>query len=136
VSPSAGVETLILKLDTGTADDGELFAAYVKSYAIPPGGAIAQLGVAAQIGQPILVARQSAGITLQLTIDRDFGLETQTSTVLLTQAASEPRVIRKFEGGAMADATVLQFQVGDAAAVASTWSLDALHVSSTDEGDR
>jgi hypothetical protein len=82
------------------------------------------------------VARESSGVSLTLTIDRDFGLEEQTSTVDLTATATETRVIRKFEAAATADATVLQFQIGDATLIASTWSLEALHVSSDEEGDR
>lgn len=118
-----------------STDDGVLFQAYVKTRAMPPAGTITQLG---EVGNPVmLVAKPLTGANLRLTIDRDLGQQETTSDISLTPDATERRVFRKFEAAAAADITAFQFQLGDAAAVASgSWSLDRLEVVAPDEGDR
>ena len=74
----------------------------------------------------LLMAKVQTGVTLTLTLDRNHGEETRTSTASLTAAGTETRKLVKFEGSDIAECDVIQFQIGDAAAIDSTWTLDAL----------
>lgn len=117
--------TLIWKTDTTDLDDaGTTFQAYVKTKPLP----VAPLGQNVQVGQSILLAKAASGVTITQTLDRDFGVETRTSTALLTADASETRVIKKFEASDLAQAGTVQVQLGDASAVANNWVLDALSI--------
>lgn len=118
--------------DTGTADAGTAFKATVKTGLVIPWG----LGRNGAVSESHLLAKASAGVTITQTIDRDYGLQTRTSTALLTAAGSETRVQKQFEGSSMADAGVVQFQVGDASAASNTWQLDALIVPATAKQQR
>jgi hypothetical protein len=64
-------------------------------------------------------------VTITQSLTRNFGDETaRTSTVVLTAAGSETRVLKKFEAAAAADVQTLQVTLGDAAAANNTWTLD------------
>ena len=118
--------TTILKCDTSTTNDaGTNFQAYVKTKPILPAD---MLGRNIGIGQTHLLAKVGASITITQTIDRDWGLETRTATVVLTAAASETRVLRKIEGSDMSQAGVIQIQIGDGSAASNAWTLDALMI--------
>lgn len=113
--------TVIWKCDTADTDDATTaFQAYVKTKPIP----VAPIGLNVGVGQTHLLAKVAAGVTITQTIDRDYGIETRTSTVLLTADASETRTVKKFEGSEMEGAGTLQFQWGDASALANAWTLD------------
>jgi hypothetical protein len=119
--------TVIWKCDTTDTDDaGNAFQAYAKSKPL----LVAPIGQNVGIGQSILVAKALSGCTITQTLDRDYGLETRTSTALLTaSAAGETRVIKKFEASDLSQAGAVQVQLGDAAAIASgAWALDALMI--------
>lgn len=127
---------VLLKCDTTDQDDdGDPFQAYVRSRQLAPAGKMTQLEQV-QL-EPQVVAKASDGVELQLTITNLNldGEQSNTSTVDLTPVAAESRVIRKFEGAAMADAQLLDFQIGDAEAIASAWSIDRLVIPNEDEGD-
>lgn len=116
--------TAIWKCDTSTTNDaGTNFQAYVKTRPVTQAS---PLGMNVAIGQASLIAKAASGVTITQTIDRDFGLETVTATVLLTAAGSETRVFRKIEGSDMAGAGILQLQWGDSAAASNAWTLDAV----------
>lgn len=127
---------VLLKLDTGedvlASDNGTDYKAYVKTGAVAPGGQIAQLG---STRESYLVARVRVATDLRLTAIRDFGLGSQVSDVSLAAGGTEVRVIKKFEDSRLADAAAVQFQLGDAVAIASTWSLDQLYAQEQDEGE-
>ena len=112
----------IWKLDSGTTDAATTYQATVKTkaYTIKAGENMGMLEDAYLLGEA------ASGVTITLTVDRDFGLETSTATALLTAAGSESRVFPKFEGAAVSQAAFLQFQVGDGSAVDNTWTLDAI----------
>lgn len=117
--------TAIQKCDSSATNDaGTNFQAYVKTKPIP----IAPLGMNAGVGQSHLLAKVGAAVTITQTLDRDYGLETRTATVLLTADASETRVLRKIEGSDFSQAGALQIQIGDAAAASNAWTLDALAI--------
>lgn len=118
--------TAIWKCDTTDLDDaGTDFQAYVKSRPVLASG---QLGQKLGMTEPYLLAKALSGVTLTLTSDRDFGTETRTHTATLTAAGSETRVFKKFEGGEVGEADVLQVQLGDGSAQEGAWSIDALIV--------
>lgn len=117
--------TAIWKADSSATNDaGTTFAASVKTKPL----GVAPLGVNAGIGQSHLLAKAASGVTITQTIDRDFGLETRTATVLLTAAGSETRVLRKIEGSDLSGCGTIQIQIGDGSAASNGWTLDALSI--------
>jgi hypothetical protein len=124
---SASTANVIYKADddTTTTDAGTLFQAYVETAPIEPGGP----GFTGAVGDTMLLAKAAAGITVTATVIPDFdaGLA-KVASVDLTPAATESRVNRRIEDSALAQVTFLQYQLGDAAAVASGWTLDRLVV--------
>lgn len=116
----------IWKCDTTALDDaGTAFQAYAKTKPLRLG----LFGQNVAIGQSVLLAKAATGVTITQTLDRNYGLETRTSTVSLTADGSESRVIKKFEASDLAQAAAVQVQLGDSAAVATAqWALDALEV--------
>ena len=114
--------TLLWKMDSGTTDAGTTYQAYIKSKPFAPFG----LGRKFDAADLLLMAKVQTGVTLTLTLDRNHGEETRTSTASLTAAGTETRKLVKFEGSDIAECDVIQFQIGDAAAIDSTWTLDAL----------
>ncbi len=129
-----GDGTLHKNDDPAALDDvGTDFQAYLKTRCIAP---IDQLGRAFGVRDPIVFAENLAVVVLTLTLDRDFGLETQTATTTIveTKVGGFPTdVIRKFEGSANSDMGVIQIQIGDAAVAEGRWSLNALLVPITSE---
>ena len=123
--------TAIWKLDDASAldDAGTSFQAYIKTKPLR----LAQLGQNVGIGQSVMVAKTGDGITITQTLDRDYGLETRTSTALLTPEASETRVIRKFQASELAQAGAVQVQLGDGAAQTGAWSIDLLEIPIIDQ---
>lgn len=119
--------TAIWKCDTGTVDQGTVFQSYIKTKHYIPWGLGKKGGMAEEA---ILSALVSSGVTITLSTIRDFGAETLTSTLLLTADALQPatptRVVAQFDDSKFAEAKVIQFQIGDSAAVDASWNLDAL----------
>lgn len=125
---------VLLKADTGTTDDGETYQAYVLTGARSLSGQTDKLG---HVKNPsMLVAKPSSGVTIQATVRRDYGLEALTSTLLLTAAGTENRVLRKFEGMTGADIGRLAVKLGDAAAIDNGWSLDYVIIPVSGDGAR
>lgn len=123
---------LLLACDTGTQDGGSNYQAYVTTKPINPGG----LGTNCNVGQSTLLAAAGNAVTITQTLNRDYGLESRTSTCLLTASASETRVMRQFEGSDTNGAGVVQITVGDGSAANVTWTLDALVVPFTVQEQR
>lgn len=117
---------------SGGLDNLVAFKAYVTTKPYALGG----LGVNCSVGQSHLLAEAEAGSTITQTIVRDYGQETRYAQVDLTPTGSETRVMKQFEGSEMAGAGQVQFTLGDRAASASGWSLDALVVPYTTAEDR
>lgn len=128
LKPYGGVisSTVVVKCDTTDLEDpGVDFQAYIKSRPVITAG---DLGRKVGLAEPYLLAKALSGVTLTLTTDRDFGAETRTHTATLTASGSETRVLKKFEGGEVGEADVIQVQIGDGAAQEGAWSIDALVV--------
>jgi hypothetical protein len=111
--------TVLLRYDEAvTSDNGTAFQAYVTS------GALAQETRGIEIKRAYLRASAQSGVTIQQSLTRNFGDETnRTSTVLLTATGSQTDVLRKFEDAALQDGDAVQVTLGDASAVASAWQL-------------
>lgn len=120
----------IYRANTGTDDAGSNFQAYITTRPLLPSG---ELGRNGGIGEGQLLAKAASGVTITQTVIRDFGLETRTATCSLTAAASETRVLRKFEAGDLADAGVIQITLGDGSAASNGWTLDTLMVPILDQ---
>jgi len=120
----------ILRGDTtDTADDATTFQAIVKTkpYAWNNGKPL-------RATTPWIVAKAASGVTLTVTADLDFGLDTsRTGTVDLTPDGSETRVFRRVEGLDLAGGTFVAFQIGDAAAISNAWTLERVFVPVTPE---
>ena len=116
----------IWKGDTSDTDDnGTAFQAYVETGV----RALAGLGRKFSVHNGWLVAKAGSGVTIRLTLIRDFGVESRTADVTLTLTADEgsaTRVFRPFSDAEMAGAHVVAMRLGDASAVANAWTLDAL----------
>jgi hypothetical protein len=121
--PYVGYSGLLRCDTTDTTDNGDTFQAYIKSRPLD----ILPFGDNVGVGVCNLLADAQAATTIQLSLIRDYGLETRTSTVSIAAEASETKVNRKFESAEIAGAGTVQFQLGDASAVAiAPWKLHQL----------
>lgn len=117
---------VLWKYDITTAADdvGVPFRALVKSRPFFPAG----IGTRVLTQDALLLAEAASGVTLTLTVDRDFGRETRAATVSLTPDGAETRVMRRVEDSGVGMAGVVQLQVGDEAPVSNYWVLEAVSV--------
>lgn len=121
--------------DTIQTDRGTAFQAYVKTKS---------LGDPQHFGTQMIHMRESRmigrvnnltvpyDVSIQLTAIRDFGLESPVSTAHLTDTSGS---ILKFEDSYLADALVLQIQIGDSAAAANQWQIDELQLTLQEGGE-
>lgn len=124
----------VLKCDTTTTNDaGTNFQSFVLTRPMVTGE---ELGQKVRLDEVYLLAAVQSGVTITLTVDRDFAAETRTFTTVLSAAGTETRTLEKFENSGMGEADVIQLQVGDSAAASNTWTLDALIVPRTFQEDR
>jgi hypothetical protein len=118
-----GAAKSIAKGDTGTTDLGTTYQGYIDTKDYEPGGP----GFYGEIGDCTLLAKASAGTTITVTSTSDFGIQTSSSSALLTaSAAGETRVSVDLPGSGMSNLSFIRHRIGDAAATDSTWSLDRL----------
>jgi hypothetical protein len=109
-------------------DAGNLFQAFVLTKPYFLGGA----GAYCTVGQGTLLGIYRVGsVTITLTLTRDFGKESRTSTAYLNPVGSETRVQALFDAAGMAGAYAIQLQIGDAAQVSNRWLLDMVTVNYT-----
>jgi hypothetical protein len=130
LKPYMGFASSLLRGEDSSAtnDAGTAFQSYVtsKAWNIEP------LTTKKRLGKAYLQAKTGAGVTVRLSMIRNYGDETnRTADQLLTASGSETRIMKNFEGIGFADAWSFQFRVGDSAAVANAWTLD--HVLATIE---
>lgn len=123
--------TAIWRLDTTDLNDaGTGFQAYLKSKPIL---ATEELGRKIGMEEPSILAKTLAGVTITLTTDNGFGIETRTHTATLTASGAETRIFKKFEGGGIGEADIVQIQIGDGAVQEGAWSIDALVIPKTQQ---
>ena len=121
----AGAADRVWKGGTGTDDAGTAFQAYVIPKVLEPGGA----GYYGEVGTAVLSAKAGAGVTITATVTGDYGMagKSATGTADLTPRTTESRVTLPLQDSALSgDVMSVQYQIGDAAAVSNTWSLDRL----------
>jgi hypothetical protein len=110
---------------TISSDAGTLFQAYVLTKPYLLGG----MGAYCTVGQGTLIGTATSfGLTITLTLIRDFGKESRTSSAVLITTGSETRVQQLFDAAGMAGAWAIQLKIGDAAPVANNWRLDIVSV--------
>lgn len=120
---------------TDTTDNGNKFQAYIDSKTYAPWGLGRKGGL---LSEAVVVAYPSQGVTIQLTIYTSEGATVGVSKADLTDksdAASAIKVFAKFEDSRMADSYSFSCRIGDSQANENTWSLDALIVPVTGQGN-
>lgn len=121
--------------DTSATDDaGTAFQAYIESKPLVPWG----LGKLGGTALPLfLVAKAQSGVTIRCTtiVNEDATGMSYTSDLLLTPTGTETRIFRKFEDASISAANCFRIRLGDAAAVANTWNLDALMCPLVQQGE-
>lgn len=112
-------QTTLLRYDeTATDDNGTEFQGYVTS------PVLAQESFDLELQKSYLAATAADGVSIQQSLVRNFGDETnRTSVVTLAAENSETVVFRKFEDAAMQDAWAFQVTLGDPDANTSQWTL-------------
>ena len=111
--------------DDLNTDLGTPFQAYITTRSVGPFGRLLR------VGETTLMARHhtpTTGVTIRQTLIADFGREVNTADVLLEAALPDRTLIRRVQASAMADAAVLQIQIGDASAVDVQWEMRQLKV--------
>lgn len=128
--------TALYRCDTSDLNDaGTKFQAYLDTKSYAPWG-LDRLG--GTLGDPTVICAPAQGTTIRLTIYRNEGQEFQDSTADLTDhsdSGAADIVFAKFENGKLADSWSFRCRIGDAQATDDTWSLDALVVPTTYQGD-
>lgn len=115
--------TVILKCDTSDLDDaGTAFQAYVDL----PDTHFAGIDHLCQVGTPIIVGKAGSH-SLAVSMVRDYGEETRgPSSVSMAAGGTETRVTRVSESSETADAHAVRVRIGDSAAIANAWTIDAV----------
>lgn len=136
--PHVGTATQIIRCDdqAATNDYGTAFRAYVRTRAYQAGKLLRRTATSGAV----LEATPHSGVTLSLTLIRDYGMETRTVSVSLAPTAAETlagvtNIIRLIDDGYLTEALTLQFEIGDAGAVsAPAWQLHQLVLNLIGEG--
>lgn len=122
-----GATNKLLRADTtDTSDDGTTFQSVVKTRPYAFNG-----GKPFRTSTPYLLATPASGVTLTITADADFGRDVRSATVDLTKRMGESsatRVYRRCEGLDLANTCFVQYQIGDASAIANSWQIEQLYV--------
>lgn len=113
----------LLKIDdaTSTTDNGTNFQAYITSKAFTAG----PLNVFKRLGKAYVKAAAAIGVTIRLTLVRNFGDEAdRTFDTSIAAAGSETRVMARYDAAALTYANTFQATLGDSAAISNAWTLD------------
>jgi hypothetical protein len=130
--PYLATGTTLYRGDYGTKDGSAAYQAYIKLPLRTPAGALRK----AEMLKPELMATAQATTSIQVKTVGDFGLTSLTPTVSIAAVSSETHVIRKVEGAQCGDITTIQYTLGDASALDSTWNLDAFAVEAIEKAPR
>jgi hypothetical protein len=119
--------------DEAIDDYGYSFRAYIRTRALKPAQVTGRFVVRGAMveGRSIqtsptrrLACETPSGVTLAYTIVRDYGVERRTTVFDLDQIGREDYVIRTLDDARMNEATAIQVEIGDAAAVSQApWVL-------------
>lgn len=125
LKPYAGHSTELHRFDdaSATQDDSVNFQAYATSPAFVP----ANINQRLRIQKAYMQASAHNGVTLTLSLIKNFGADTRTDTELLTASGSETRVMRQFDNAQDAEVKAMQFKIGEAAAANNAlWTVDEI----------
>lgn len=125
----------IYKCDTTSqGDNGTAFQAYVKTKSLVPSSTLRKF---TGVGDATMTCKAVSGGTLRLVMDADFGLRTEVDDVSIAPEAQETHVTRTFRAAQTTDLGVVQMQIGDIdATLCDSWSIDAISVDVSVEGDK
>lgn len=118
----------IYRTETTNQDNGTNFQARLTSKPFIFGNLLQKFAIRAAT----LMAKVSTGVTVQVTMNRNHGLESQNFSFVLTADGAESRVIKENSEVKISSVKALQVTLGDAAAQNADWELDALGLSVTD----
>lgn len=104
-----GAAASILRLDTGTDDNGTAYYAHITSRPYALAGILNKFGVMAGA----LLAKAATGITVYVKAIADYGLNDKTVSALLTAAGSESYVNKPFDNLSLGEMKSLQLEYGD-----------------------
>lgn len=112
----------ILQGDTGTADDGEAYAASIRTKPYLLRGLLQKFGV----GAAAVLGMESDTAEIQVTLIRDFGLEEPRNipSVDFAGTASETEVIKQLREFTGAQMYAMQIEFADVASPAGTWEIN------------
>lgn len=113
---------LIAICDSGTQDFGTNYQAKIRTRPFLPTSTLGKAGVA----MGTLMAVAASGVSVRISLIRDYGVETISKDVVLTPSASETSVIKPVDDLSMSEVTALQVELGDAAAQNADWELESL----------
>lgn len=129
LKPYAGITTnnTIWRCDSAvTTDNGTNFQAYVDTREF------GTVGSHHAVREGVLIGEVASGVTITVSVISDFGLSASVSaTAVLTAAGSETRVQKRLEGLQTAGVGTFRLRIGDSAALAQLWTLDAALVNVT-----
>jgi hypothetical protein len=122
-----GAAARLWKCDTSDTDDaGTAFQALVTL----PDRHLGGIAHKCQTWNPIVLGSVGSH-TLRATYSRDYGADSRTADVTMSATSdgtAETRISKVFEAGETADADAVALSIGDSAAVASAWTIDAVVV--------
>lgn len=129
LKPYAALTTSLklLRADSATATDdgGTAFSSMITTKHYEAGG-----DNYFDIQQPQLLAGVSAGVTLKVTINADWGAQQDRDGTISLNAKVGPEtfVTKPVAGLALGHAQAAQFIIGDPSAQSASWRLESLHV--------
>lgn len=107
---------------TATADAGTAFQSYFDLSPLQLLGKDTRFDLA----EPSLWAKTGNAVSIEMLVNRDFGLESKRDRVVLTANEAETRVYREFENLRLGDCKTVSIRVGDPIAQSVAWELDEI----------
>lgn len=113
---------LIVETETGHTDNGTAYRSWVRTKPLLAGGLQQRFGVKSAV-----VMGEASEAEIELTIERDYGLETASASVSLRGSpAGESRVVTHVDSLPMSEALSIQVVYGDAAPAETDWVLESI----------
>jgi hypothetical protein len=115
------LDTTLLRInDSGTTDVGTLYQGRIRTKPFVLGGMLERPAIRAGA----LMATAASGVSVYVTLIRDFGKETGTPIAVdLTPSGTETTVMKPIDNLALSDLLSVQVELGDAAPVDADWEL-------------
>lgn len=128
--PMIAVGNKIERLENGTTDDGQAFTStLVSSPRFSDEGVLGKYGV--MTGG--IAGNAAAGAVVNVTLVRDFGVESQGKDYNLTPVAAEDPVLVARDDLAISECHAMQLQLSDGTGNAGTWQVQRIDLKPRDE---